>query len=671
MGKLKWTQSMKPRIVAIAVIVILVLVVGLSFASFYNTRELITADETQRNAMIEKTVEDEFTNRLAFARASILSVTENPAVAKAFAERDRATLASLTLPIFQTMKTEGVSQFQFHLAPAIAFFRVHQPGKYGDDLSGFRHTVVTANKEQRIVEGLEEGVDGYGFRVVVPVKYQGKSIGSAEYGMDLGKDFVEKLKQRIPGDYFVYVLDPAKSMDKALQVSNGLLIGTGKDLYATPETLLAPIKAGNTQSIISDSGKESILFVPFKDYTGEVKGYVKVVTSRQTVVDQLAKMQRWMLTMGLLALFFGIVGSLVVADLVTRPIINLAQKADILASGDLSVDIPTNYYGELKILGVSMRSMVENTRAVCISLNEAILKLETAIKEIVLASSQTTASTEQVAEAVNQISAGAQDMAQNTSRIDLTTREMAGKIEALVENVNTVTASTGETVNRTEQGEQMMQRLDEKIRAVTERTTDIQKAIQQLDEQTDHISGITEMITGIAEQTNLLALNAAIEAARAGEYGRGFAVVADEVRKLAEESSRRANEISKLITLVTVDVKSSAQASDEAAVLISEQVQLGEKALGQFKEISNSTKHIAQLLGETQFHAQLALEQGQGISDEINNVAATSQEGAASAEEIAASMEEMSASSQSISGIASGLLTLMDQLKQGSSKFSV
>lgn len=79
-------------------------------------------------------------------------------------------------------------------------------------------------------------------------------------------------------------------------------------------------------------------------------------------------------------------------------------------------------------------------------------------------------------------------------------------------------------------------------------------SVRQLEESSQAIERILDLIRGLAEQTNLLALNATIESARAGEAGKGFAVVANEVKELARQTAgatddidRSINEIKRLI----------------------------------------------------------------------------------------------------------------------------
>lgn len=77
--------------------------------------------------------------------------------------------------------------------------------------------------------------------------------------------------------------------------------------------------------------------------------------------------------------------------------------------------------------------------------------------------------------------------------------------------------------------------------------SNVQTRIKELNESTDKISSVAEIVTQIANQTNLLALNASIEAARAGAHGKGFAVVAVEVAKLAANTKSSLLEIDDIL----------------------------------------------------------------------------------------------------------------------------
>ncbi len=89
------------------------------------------------------------------------------------------------------------------------------------------------------------------------------------------------------------------------------------------------------------------------------------------------------------------------------------------------------------------------------------------------------------------------------------------------------------------------------IETVQSTVENMKGTIVELAEKSNKIKGILDTIKGIAKTTHLLSLNANIEAARAGDAGRGFAVVAGEVKKLAENSSKSADEIDRIVCEIT------------------------------------------------------------------------------------------------------------------------
>jgi methyl-accepting chemotaxis protein len=131
-------------------------------------------------------------------QATVMSalVASMPAVQQAMMSRDRAALMNLFGNGLDDLKTGyGVEQFQFHVAPATSFLRVHLPAKFGDDLSGFRQTVVEANATNKAVFGLEGGVAGLGIRGVAPIDLAGKQLGTVEFGLSFGQAFFNRFKE--------------------------------------------------------------------------------------------------------------------------------------------------------------------------------------------------------------------------------------------------------------------------------------------------------------------------------------------------------------------------------------------------------------------------------------------------------------------------------------------
>jgi methyl-accepting chemotaxis protein len=161
----------------------------------------------------------------------------------------------------------------------------------------------------------------------------------------------------------------------------------------------------------------------------------------------------------------------------------------------------------------------------------------------------------------------------------------------------------------------------------------MQEAMEHIAAVGKDINSITNRIIEISEQTNLLALNAAIEAARAGEAGRGFAVVADEVRKLAETTAVAAKDIAELVDRAFKVIEDGQKASGD--------VVLSYKRIEDFSvEMNRIIEDIATAIEEqsrTLSLTEKSMEEMKGISqrntealanmsDEVSKVADTAQE---------------------------------------------
>jgi hypothetical protein len=151
-------------------------------------------------------------------------------------------------------------------------------------------------------------------------------------------------------------------------------------------------------------------------------------------------------------------------------------------------------------------------------------------------------------------------------------------LSKLANNMNQEKTSMIEAEDMSRDSSRSINRISVNLAALAEDSDATAAQLGKLDESTQQVGGILQLIKDIAAQTNLLALNAAIEAARAGEAGRGFAVVADEVRKLAERTSSATSDIADLVTKIRADSDLSRDQVSRLAKGASESSQDGQRA---------------------------------------------------------------------------------------------
>jgi hypothetical protein len=155
--------------------------------------------------------------------------------------------------------------------------------------------------------------------------------------------------------------------------------------------------------------------------------------------------------------------------------------------------------------------------------------------------------------------------------------------------------------------------LKEKVRAIAQ-------TISQLNNQTDQIGHISDLVGDLARQTNMLALNAAIEAVRAGDHGKGFAVVATEIRNLADQSRRSAESISALVDDVQSAIHFTAQATDEGTLTVEKGVTTVYGTADTFTSVANAIVQVVQSSQNIAFTAEQQTLSIQQVVDAMNSL---------------------------------------------------
>jgi methyl-accepting chemotaxis protein len=340
-----------------------------------------------------------------------------------------------------------------------------------------------------------------------------------------------------------------------------------------------------------------------------------------------AQARTFQLISTLLALLVGVIAAVIITRQITRPLQETLAVVERIASGDLTQDVKVTRRDEIGVLQQGIARMGVTLRDLISGIRDGVTQIASAAEELSAVTEQT--------------SAGVNSQKIETDQVATAMHEMTATVQEVARNAEEASQAAAAADGEAREGDKVVNEAIAQIERLASEVARSTEAMSVLQQESDKIGSVMDVIKAVAEQTNLLALNAAIEAARAGEAGRGFAVVADEVRGLAQRTQKSTEEIEGLVAGLQNGTQQVSAVMNNSRALTDSSVALTRKAGSSLENITRTVSNIQSMNQQIAAAAEQQSAVAEEISRSIINVRDVSEQTAAASDETAKSSVEL------------------------------
>ncbi len=656
-------QTVKNKILTIMTIIMLFLVMIPAFLYYRNFMHSLIDLEIKSGKGVYKQVLKTLEERSQVMGMLAIAVSNMPRVQEYLYLEDRGSLAEIMLPLYDRLKQDyEINVFHFHEKPAVSFLRLQNLKKYGDDLSSFRHSVVEANKTQKMVIALERGVAGLSNRAIMPIFYENEHIGSMEFGMPVNDAMLLTIKEQIGCDISIVIPDGDRFIYQAKTHS----LTIPEKMYPFLTQMMTSKETVTKQ--ISKNGKQLITtYGPIKNFSGETIAVLAVPIDITKIIGDARKSILTIIGTGIGVLLFSLLlTQLFFRVMINRPINELKEKLGVASQGDLTQTFKISSrngengkggMNEFMELGEYFNRLIDSVRNIVRDIDGNSNELNDSAGGLTDISQELSEGVGKMVRRFDNTAAATGEMSRNMDSIAAATDEAATSIRNMTKSTENINQTTGQIQGATSQAKEIT---DQAVHAAQ----DISGKMDELGTAAADIGQVTETISGISAQINLLALNATIEAARAGEAGRGFVVVAGEIKALAQQTATSTGEISTRIKGIQNSTDTAIKGIDTISSIITHIDEIVSDIISALDEQGETLTGLSRNITE----AGLGMDE---VASNIAHISSASNQIALDVNQVNTAAGEISKGSETVQKSAAELKRLSQNLRAAVNQFKI